>query len=302
MASRVYSLWRWGLLGGGLSVLAGLLAACRPSPATPATTDPSRDLVATQVALIMTQTAVVVPATPIPLPATPTVTPAAPTPAPPTPVPPTPEPTLPPTPDGGPCAPDRTTFVTPTPGDWDSYLGYRYNEGWLLDSDYGPRGGFLITPDWGVVREGFSVEMYFEGADPDYMVVFLQQRCQAADGSRYWEIIDVLTVPQPESNQAVLLGPEEYHYGPKFWEPARAKDGRALMGAELGLICSTPVPRPLVALIQTDPAALPDIYDLDTRVPVTVLQAWHIDLVTTQRFKAVEPLPTDCKSGYTYVP
>ncbi len=297
MASRVFPLWRWGWWGGGLAVLAGLLVGCLPLPATPAVPDPAQDLLATQVALALTQTALAPTLAPADTPAAP---PAEPTPGPPTPAPPTPVPTLPPAPYDGPCTPDLTTSpVTPTPGDWASYRGHRF-QGWVLDIDYGPRNGILITPDWGD-REGFSVEVY-EDADPAHLVFFLARQVCRADDRPYWEITDVLTVPRPARNQAVLMGPRVYHYERGFWEPARAEDTRAFMGAELDLICSTPLPRALVALVQTDPAALPPIYDLDTRVPVTVLQAWRMDLTTTQRFVPVEPVPTGCQSGYAFGP
>ncbi len=295
MASRVLARWQRRARRGWMLLLAGWLAACTWPSGPPTPASGAQNLVATHVALALTQTALA-----------PTVIQPPQTWSPPTLSSPTstptqaPTPTWPPTPNPGPCAAGwRPSSPAPTPGDWDAYRGYVTTD-WILDIDHGPRGGFLLGPEYGG-RSGFSIEVY-EAVEPDHLVFFLQRQV-CRDGDRpAWEVTDVLVVPYPTAQQAVVLGPGLYDYQRRFWAPGRPEDPRAQMGAVLGLTCVTPLPRPLLALIQAQGGPMPSTYNLDTRVSARVVQAWHLDLERTQRFVPVDLGSVACEAGYVFGP
>jgi len=81
------------------------------------------------------------------------------------------------------------------------------------------------------------------------------------------------------------LTPFRYHFYTRFFEPARESMG--LMGAFLGIECATPPAPFTLVTVQVDPATLPPVIDVDTRLPVQVRQAWRLDLERTQRFHAL---------------
>ena len=269
-------------VGVGLALLFGACFLFSPGGTQPAATE-REDLLATRVALALTQTAVAAPpsptATSVPLPTS--TSPPPPTPSP-VPLSPTSVPTFPPPPSDAPCgSPLPPGSAAPTWGDWASYRGYRTLDRVLSDTAY---EGFLLDYEnlWG--GRGFAVEVYRE-VEPGHLVFFVLRRVCRAGDQTYWEVTDVLVVPKPGRNQAVLLTPFRYHFYTRFFEPARESMG--LMGAFLGIECATPPAPFTLVTVQVDPATLPPVIDVDTRLPVQVRQAWRLDLERTQRFHAL---------------
>ena len=272
---------------GLLVALAILLMACVVGQS--GTASPDANLVATQVALTFTQTAVAGLVSPA---ASPQVQPTAvpPTAMPPTPIPPTavsPTATLPamPPPYDGACTASMLAApsTTPTPGNWPSYRGYRHLG---LPVNNLPYEGFLLSTTPGDSGKGFAITVYRTLA-PGQLVFFLDRMVCYNGNQPYWEVADVIALPQPGTNQAIVVTPALYASSNHFWDPATADNPMALMGAVLSLECVAPLEPYVLARIQVAPANLPATYDGNTRVPVQVLQAWAINF-TTQRFEPLD--------------
>ncbi len=269
---------------GLLMAFAAFLMACVLGQTD--TAPPDANLVATQVALAFTQTAVANLANPTASPQLPS-TAIPPTAMPPTPIPltsapPTATPPPMPTPYDGACTPAMlaASGTAPTPPNWASYRGYRHAG---LPINNQPYVGFLLSAVPSNPAYGFGVTAY-DSLSAGQVVFFLDRMVCYNGNQPYWEVADVITLPQPGVNQAIVLTPTLYDKAPHFWDPATADNPMALMGAILSLECTPPLTPYVLARIQVSPANLPATYNSHTRVPVQVLQAWSIDF-TAQRFK-----------------